>query len=104
MTWLSRVFGRMPPAPILLRVSTGDGERLDTVDLTVTWHPSGRTRFERQRTADGLAIIPWCTTESRARISIEGEAGRAEIEVARDRDEPDHVAEVRVSPARLAGS
>lgn len=92
----------MPPAPILLRVSTGDGELVDTVDLTVTWHPSGRTRFERQRTADGLAIIPWCTTESRARISIQGGTGRAEIEIARNRDEPDRVVGVRVSSERRA--
>jgi hypothetical protein len=97
MTWLRRLLGMPPPSPVMLRVSADDGRLVEVVDLTVTWHPSGLTSVEKQRTAHGLAIVPWRTRESRARISIAGGSGRAEVIIARDRAEPDRVTEVRVS-------
>ncbi len=69
---------------------------MDEVLLSLTWFPSGRQRRARQRTAMGLAIVPWLGRERRLAVSIEARGQHTSLELPRDRPEYDQAYEIFV--------
>lgn len=92
--WLKRLFNAAPPPPVLLRVAEPTGSPAATVDIAITWYPSGLTATRRHRTAAGLCVIPWLGDEARADLAVRGSGGAASLMVDRDRADGGRVREL----------
>lgn len=103
--WWKRLFAdEAPPRPVLVRVADPSGALLGSVDVEVTWYPSGARAGGRHRTAAGLFVIPWRGDEKRAALRIRAREGEAFVEVERDRSDGDRVHELSLAPPRSASA
>ncbi len=103
MRFWKRLFGEAPPPPpVFVRVADPSGAPAVTVDVEVTWLPSGATTARRHHTAAGLCVIPWRGDEVRVRLRIHSAGAIGVVEVERARADAHRVHELALGTAALS--